>query len=139
MKRLLAIVLAVLVGPITPAFAGRSLNLDPNQSGAIAIGTSTTAPTQIFTNDEAANRTCVINTSTNTVFFVGFSTFAAAGIGTNGVISTNATTGSFAIPGSGATVPPITFCFDGVDGPFTGPLWAVCATGGNVIQRIRTH
>ena len=118
---------------------GRSLSIDPNQSGVIAIGTSTSSPTQIFTNDPSAIKTCVVNTSTNTVFFVGYSTTSALGIATNATISTSSTAGSFSLPGSSSSLQAMTFCFDGPNDSFTGPVWAACATPGNYIQRIRMH
>lgn len=139
MRRLLA---ALFIAFAATAAHANALNIDPNQSGSISIGTNTSSPTQIFTNDPAATKTCVVNSSTNTVFFVGYSTTSAQGIGTNATASTNLTTGSFFLQGqlvSGATVQAQPFCFDGAYGPYTGPMWAVSATGGNVIQRIRTH
>jgi len=128
MKRLLFASIAVAV--LGSAVHAKSLNIDPNQSGAILIGISTTAPTQIFLNDSAATKTCVVNTSTNTIFFVGYSTTSYLGIATNAPISTNATTGSFSLPGSSANLLAQQFCFDGANGPYTGPIWAVSATGG---------
>ena len=136
MRRLFA---GLLIPFLAATAFGNELNIDPNQSGNIAIGTNTSSPTQIFNNDAAATKTCVVNISTNTVFFVGYSTTSYAGIGTNATISTSSTAGSFNLPGSSTNLAAQQFCFDGAAGPFTGPMWAVSATGGNVITRIRTH
>lgn len=133
---------SLLVFGISAAVFALSLNIDPNQSGSIAVGTSATSPTQIFTNDPAATKTCVVNTSTNTVFFVGYSTTSALSIGTNTSVSTSVSTGSFFLQGTlvnSATVQAQQFCFDGNNDNFRGPVWAVAGGSGATIQRIRMH
>lgn len=139
MKRLAALAVLVLL-PLS--LYARSLNIDPAQSGSILIGTSTASPTQIFNNDKDATKTCVVNSSTNTVYFVGYSTSSNLSINTNATISTNTTTGSFYLQGilvNGTTVQAQTFCFDGNNDNFTGPMWAVAGGNGAVVQRIRCH
>ena len=140
LKRLSAALLIVTATKMAFAY---SSNLDPNQSGSIAVTTSTSTPTQIFVQDSQATKTCVVNTSTNTVFFVGYSTTSAKSTGVNAVPSTNTTTGSFYVQGTlngSQVLQALPFCFDGLSDAFRGPLWAVAAGGGGtVIQRLRMH
>jgi hypothetical protein len=110
-----------------------SLNLDPAQTGAVLISSVPATPTQVFTSDLAATKSVIVNTSTATIFIVGYSTTSAS----NGAatISTQTTTGSFIVPGGSTT-----FTLDGNNDPYRGPLWAATNGNGNiVIQRLRTH
>jgi len=116
-----------------------SINLDPSQSGGLVVGANAGSPTQVFTRDPLATKSCVINISTNTIYFVGFSTTSYLQQATNAPVSVSVSTGSFSLPGTSATIPAQQFCFDGNDGPFTGPLWAVSGGAGSPIQRVRTH
>lgn len=139
MKKLFAVAVALILGPLAPAFA--ATNLDPNQCSAVSVGTSASSPTQIFAQDPAATATWVMNISTNAIFFVGGSTTSFAGLATNATLSTNATTGSFKLPGVAANVQPILWTLDGVNNPYTGPLWATAGSDGAsmTILRCRTH
>lgn len=133
-------ILALL--PLLGAAAwARTILIDPNQSGQVFI--SGTAATQIFTNDNAAQRSYVINASTCGVYLVGYSTTSARSLDTNATFSISATTGSFLLQGfllNGTTIQPPMLNLDGPDDPFTGPVWgqSACATGGWV-TRFRTH
>lgn len=132
MKR---ISLALLISGMTIGMAwSRMLLLDPVDSGSIIITTVTTSPTRVFTNNPNALKSFIINTSSNNVFFVGYSTSAAGSINTAGTVSTDLTTGNYYLLGSSSA----TIMLDGPDNPFTGPLWAVATgNGGSVIQRVR--
>lgn len=137
MKKLLA---AVLIPILSAWAAARSLNLDPNQCSALSIGIVATSPTQVFTNDPAATKSYVINTSTNVVYIVGYSTTSARSISTNAAFSISLSTGSFYLPAVAANTQPIPFVLDGPADPYTGPLWAVAGpSGAAVILRCRTH
>lgn len=135
MKKLVAIILLTLG---VNAYA-RSVSIDPNQSGSLSVSLVGTSPTQIFTNDPSAVRSYIVNTSTNVLYIVGYSTTSALGIGTNGAFSISLTTGSFFIPATAANVQPTLFSLDGPNDSFTGPVWAVLAGTGGTIERIRMH
>ena len=128
----------VLLGMVTAAHA-RALNIDPNQDGALVVTTNTGSPTQLFTNDPAATKTCLINISSNPVYVVGYSTTSAKSIGTPAAISISISTGAFYLPGTASGTNPVPICFDGYQDSFTGPLWAACNTGGNIVVRLRNH
>lgn len=135
MKRLLAL-LPFISGV---AFAG-IVNIDPGQSGAVVVSATAATPTQLFTSDSAASKTCVVNVSTNPVYVVGFSTTSYKQQGINATFSVSTSSGSFYLPPvASAGVAGAPFCFDGPDNAFTGPLWAVAATGGNIVIKIRNH
>lgn len=139
MKKILALLF------ISSFAFGFSLNFDPAQTGAVAISSSTVTPTQIFTNDPAATKTCVINTSTTTVYFVGYSTFSALSLTTPSTVTMGVSSGAFSLNGilmNGTSTQTQPFCFDGTKDPYTGPIWAttgVTPSIGLAIQRFRTH
>ena len=136
--------LAALAGTclFTATLYAIGLNIDPNQSGSIALSSNPAVPTQIFVKDYSATKTCVVNNSTNTVYFVGYSTSSALSISTNAVVSISQSTGSFSLAGTlvnSTTVQAATFCFDGANDSFTGPLWAVTSGTSGSLQRVRMH
>ncbi len=135
MKKLVAIFLLTLG---VNAFA-RSLSIDPSQSGSLAISSDSSNPTQIFSNDPAAVRSYIVNTSTNVLYIVGFSTSSNKSVTQSATFSISTTTGSFFIPATAANVQPTLFSLDGPNDSFTGPVWAVAPSGGMNIERIRMH
>lgn len=142
MKRLLIIsIFIVLTAAVAKAFEE---NIDPNQSGSIAISGTAGAPTQIFTNDPTAMRTYIVNITTNNIFIVGYSTTSALSISTFSTVSTSLVSGSFFIPASTNTVTggapvPVVWSPDGGTDPYRGPMWAVSGNGGVSITRFRAH
>lgn len=121
-------------------------NIDPTQTGMIQISTNSATPTQIFNNDPSAMRTYIVNTSTNAIWIVGFSTTTAISISSASVVnvSTTSASGSFFLPAeansSNFTNQPIYFSPDGPIDPYRGPMWAVSAgQGGAFIERFRAH
>lgn len=137
MKKILT--LGLLFGLVMTAGAV-SQNLDPAQCGTKVLSIDGSAPTQIFLNDSAANKSWVLNTSTNVVYIVGYSTTSFQQKGTNATFSISLSTGSFYLPAVAANTQPIPFYLDGPNDPFTGPVWAVAAgQGGSTLLRCRTH
>jgi len=143
MRRTIALVLVFgFLSGIAGAF---EFNIDPNQTGSIVVSNNFTTPTQIFTNDPAAMRTYIINTSTSNIFIVGFSTTSALSISSASIVSTSLVSGSFYIVASTSPYPastlkiPIVFSPDGPTDPYRGPMWAVSSNLGAVIQRFRAH
>ncbi len=113
-------------------FAAESFELtfDLTDTGSVAVSTSIVTPTQILSNNPAAMRTLIINTSTATVYLVGPSTVSLT---TPATVSTNTATGSFYLVG-GSTV---NWSPDGA-GPYTGPMWATTSAGPGIsITRVR--
>lgn len=147
MKRTIALVFAF--GFCAGLAWSFSLNFDPNQTGSIVVSNNPAAPTQIFTNDLAATRTYIINTSTNNLFLVGYSTTSVLSISSASIVSTSLTNGSFFIQGAtstitnGSSLTPIVFSPDGSLDPYRGPIWAVSGNTGSSsftsIQRFRAH
>lgn len=139
MKRFLALFLSLACAfAYTPAYA--AVNLDPNQCSSLAISATAASPTQIFAADSAAQKTYVINVSTNAIYIVGASTTSATV--TNAAFSISTSTGSFYLPATAAAQPAIVFELDGPTGPYTGPLWGLAANigGGTMtLLRCRTH
>lgn len=137
MKRLYAGVLVI------PFLAGmvlaNSLNIDPGQSGAVIVSANAGSPTQLFTSDFAATKTCLVNISSNTIYVVGYSTTSAKSITVNANFSISQSTGSFYLPGTASSTNPPQYCFDGPGDPFTGPLWAATTSGGNIVVKMRNH
>lgn len=141
MKRFLT-ALTILLSSAYIAHA-YSMLPDPNQTGSIAVSTGTQSPQQIFTSDLNATRTFIVNTSTNNIFIVGYSTIGAVNVSSWSSVSNNTTTGSFYILGTligPTTVQATNWTPDGPNDPYRGPLWAVAGgQGGTVIQRFRAH
>jgi len=141
MSRLFA---AILIPFVTAAAFAFEFNIDPTQTGSIVVSSNPGSPTQIFVNDMSAMRTYIVNSSTNNIFIVGFSTTSALSVSSASVVSTNLSTGSFYIAGATTTVAngpvvPTIFSPDGVNDPYRGPIWAVSGGSGSVIQRFRAH
>ena len=121
-------------------------NVDPNQTGSILISNNALAPTQVFLNDPSAMRTFIVNTSSNNVFIVGYSTSSQLSISTFSTVSTSLSTGTYFVAAGTSTFSNIatpntytTWSPDGMNDPYRGPLWAVSSGNGAVIQRFRAH
>jgi hypothetical protein len=129
MKKLLLFVAALLTGPIwAPAV---------HAAGATAIATSkrvvvstAVAGTEILAADPYAQKTCLLNATTNYIMLSSAS----------GGFSISATTGSFRLSGTVASTNPAWWCLDGPSGPYKGPLYGVSGAAGDMtVDVLRTQ
>lgn len=81
-----------------------------NDTKQVTVSTTTTSPTQIFSNDPYVTHSCIVNMSTYTLFISSASNSVST--------STN-----FMVPPSSSFVP------DGPTVPYWGPMWAVLGVG----------
>jgi hypothetical protein len=111
-----------------------SRTIDPIDTGGVVVSNSPATPTKVLSKNDFANRTWLLNLSTNTIYLVGPSTTSVSG-DTPATFSISLTTGSFYLVGGSS----VTFTPDGAE-PYRGAMWAVSTgSGGSSLLRFRSE